>query len=181
MQKYPNGDKVTTNISNFGKASETKSLCDGGLSQIYQASDLIIHGSYYSGHVFHLCASSSLDYGICPYCSHRSESVHSKYLGRYKTCPFSVSVLSFILKYASSSATIRTVAGRLLPSSLATKCSAIGGAPADARGWWPVRDYWCLQVLPAGCLDTWAYTSVPLPSCVISTGCIPLHTKMSER
>ena len=102
-------------------------------------------------------------------------------LGRYKTCPFSVSVLSFILKYASSSATIRTVAGRLLPSSLATKCSAIGGAPADARGWWPVRDYWCLQVLPAGCLDTWAYTSVPLPSCVISTGCIPLHTKMSER
>ena len=102
-------------------------------------------------------------------------------LGQYKTCPFSVSVLSFILKYASSSATPQTVAGRLLPSSPATKCSAIGGAPADARGWWPVRDYWYLQVLPADCLDTWAYTSVPLLSCVISTGCIPLHTKMSEK
>ena len=91
-------------------------------------------------------------------------------LGLYKTCPFSVSVLSFILKCASSSATIRTVAGRLLPSSPATKCSAIGGAPADARGWWPVKDYWYLQVLPADCLDTWAYTSVPQLSCVISTG-----------
>ena len=79
MQKYPNGDKVTTKFSNFGKASETKSLCDEGISRIYQATDLIIHGSDYEGNVFHLHASSSLDYGICPYCSHRSESVHSRY------------------------------------------------------------------------------------------------------
>jgi len=67
MKKYPNGDKVTTTNSNFGKVSEIKSLCEEGLSQIYQATDLIIHGSDYEGNVFHLCASSSLDYGICPY------------------------------------------------------------------------------------------------------------------
>lgn len=79
MQKYPNGDKDTTNISNSGKASETKLLCDEGLFQIYQSSDLFIHGAEYDDNVFHLYASSSLDYGICPYCGHVSESVHSKY------------------------------------------------------------------------------------------------------
>jgi hypothetical protein len=79
MQKYPNGDKDTTIISNSGKASETKLFCDEGLSQIYQSSDLFIHGTEYNDNVFHLYGSSSLDYGICPYCNHRSESVHSKY------------------------------------------------------------------------------------------------------
>lgn len=79
MQKYPNSDKDTTIIPNSGNANETKLLCDEGLSQIYQSSDLFIHETEYDGKVFHLYASSSLDHGFCPYCGYVSESVHSKY------------------------------------------------------------------------------------------------------
>ena len=80
MQKYPNGDKVTTKNPNFGKAKEKKLLCDEGITQIYLSSDLLIHEAEYESLTFHLYASSSLDYGICPYCGHHSRSVHSKYV-----------------------------------------------------------------------------------------------------
>ncbi len=79
MSKYPNGDKVTTKNSEFGKANETNLLCDDGISQIYLSSELVIHEAVHESNVFHLYASSSLDYGICPYCGHASSQVHSRY------------------------------------------------------------------------------------------------------
>lgn len=80
MSKYPNGGKVTTKKSEFRKANETNLLCDEGISQIYLFSDLLIHEAEHDGQAFHLYASSSLDYGICPYCGCLSRSVHSKYV-----------------------------------------------------------------------------------------------------
>lgn len=80
MQKYPNGGKVTTKKSEIGKANETISPCDEGLSQIYQSSDLIVHEVDYEDDSFKMYATSSLDHGICPYCGHRSHSVHSRYV-----------------------------------------------------------------------------------------------------
>lgn len=79
MSKYPNGGKVTTKKSESCKADTTNLLCDEGISQIYQSSELIIHEAVHDGHVFHLYASSYLDYGICPYCGHVSSRVHSRY------------------------------------------------------------------------------------------------------
>ena len=79
MSKYPNGDKVTTKNSEFGKANETNLLWDEGISQIYLSSELVIHEAVHESNVFHLYASSSLDYGICPYCGHASSQVHSRY------------------------------------------------------------------------------------------------------
>ena len=79
MSKYPNVDKVTTKITESCKANETKLSCDEGISQIYLSSDLIVHEVVYEANTFHLYASSSLDYGICPYCGHVSSQVHSRY------------------------------------------------------------------------------------------------------
>lgn len=79
MSKYPNGDKVTTKITESCKANETKLSCDEGISQIYLSSDLIVHEVVHEANTFHLYASSSLDYGICPYCGHVSSQVHSRY------------------------------------------------------------------------------------------------------
>ena len=79
MLKYPNGDKVTTKILESCKAEAGNLLCDEGISQIYRSSELIIHEAVHDGHVFHLYASSYLDYGICPYCGHVSNKVHSWY------------------------------------------------------------------------------------------------------
>lgn len=80
MQKYPNGDKVTTKNPDSGKTNETNLLCDEGISQIYQSSDLLIHEAEHDNQAFHLYATSALDYGICPYCGHLSRSVHSRYV-----------------------------------------------------------------------------------------------------
>ena len=80
MQKYPNGDKVTTKHPDSGKTNETNLLCDEGISQIYQSSDLLIHEAEHDNQAFHLYATSALDYGICPYCGHFSRSVHSRYV-----------------------------------------------------------------------------------------------------
>lgn len=79
MSKYPNGDKVTTKITESCKANETKLSCDEGISQIYLSSDLIVHEVVHETNTFHLYASSSLGYGICPYCGHVSSQVHSRY------------------------------------------------------------------------------------------------------
>ncbi len=80
MQKYPNGDKVTTKKSENSKAFGANLLCDEGISQIYQSSDLIVHEVDYEGDSFKMYATSSLDHGICPYCGHLSHSVHSRYV-----------------------------------------------------------------------------------------------------
>lgn len=79
MSKYPNDDKVTTKITESCKANETKLSCDEGISQIYLSSDLIVHEVVHESNTFHLYASSSLGYGICPYCGHVSSQVHSRY------------------------------------------------------------------------------------------------------
>jgi len=80
MQEYPNGDKVTTKKSENSKAFGANLLCDEGISQIYQSSDLIVHEVDYEGDSFKMYATSSLDHGICPYCGHLSHSVHSRYV-----------------------------------------------------------------------------------------------------
>ena len=79
MSKYPNDDKVTTKITESCKANETKLSCDEGISQIYLSSDLIVREVVHESNTFHLYASSSLAYGICPYCGHVSSQVHSRY------------------------------------------------------------------------------------------------------
>lgn len=80
MQKYPNGNKVIEKFSESCKAGKTKFLVDEGICRIYQSSDLLIHEAMYVNQAFHLYASSSLAYGICSYCGHRSESIHSRYV-----------------------------------------------------------------------------------------------------
>ena len=79
MPKYPNGCKVTTKNSESCKANEINLLCNEGISQIYISSELTIHEVVHDSNVFHLYASSSLGYGICPYCGHVSSQVHSRY------------------------------------------------------------------------------------------------------
>ncbi|EJW89677.1 hypothetical protein EVA_22216, partial [gut metagenome] len=63
MSKYPNGSEVTTNNSKSSKGNETNTLLDEGILQIYLSSELVIHETVHDGNVFHLYASSSLDYG----------------------------------------------------------------------------------------------------------------------
>lgn len=79
MPKYPNGCKVTTKKSESCKANEINLLCNEGISQLYLSSELIIHEVVHDCNVFHLYASSSLGYGVCPYCGHVSSQVHSRY------------------------------------------------------------------------------------------------------
>ena len=79
MSKYPNGDKVTTNNSESSNGNEVNMLWNEGISQIYLSSELVIHEAVHDYNVFHLYASSSLDYGRCPYCGHVSSQVHSRY------------------------------------------------------------------------------------------------------
>lgn len=80
MSKYPNGGgKITTNNSESSKGNEANALWNEGISQIYLSSELVIHEAVHDNNVFHLYASSSLDYGSCPYCGHVSSQVHSRY------------------------------------------------------------------------------------------------------
>lgn len=79
MSKYPNGGKVTTNNSESSKGNEVNMLWNEGISQIYLSSELVIHEAVHDNNVFNLYASSSLDYGRCPYCGHVSSQVHSRY------------------------------------------------------------------------------------------------------
>lgn len=79
MSKYPNGGKITTNNSESSKGNEANTLWNEGISQIYLSSELVIHETVHDNNVFHLYASSSLDYGSCPYCGHVSSQVHSRY------------------------------------------------------------------------------------------------------
>ena len=80
MSKYPNGGKVTTKIAEKGNSAATKlPECDG-ISRIYLSSGLQIQDIEQSGGVFYVYASSSSEEGICPYCSHKSSKVHSRYV-----------------------------------------------------------------------------------------------------
>ncbi|OYP64100.1 hypothetical protein CIK98_10970 [Prevotella sp. P2-180] len=79
MPKYPNECKVTTKKSESCKANEINLLCNEGIPQLYLSSELIIHEVVHDCNVFHLYASSSLGYGVCPYCGHVSSQVHSRY------------------------------------------------------------------------------------------------------
>ena len=80
MYKYPNGDKVTTNNSEYGNPVTTKlPECDG-ISQIYLSSGLLVQNIEQSDGVFHVYATSSSEEGICPYCGYKSSKVHSRYV-----------------------------------------------------------------------------------------------------
>ena len=80
MWKYPNSDKVTTKIAGSSKDIDQKSHYTESLSHIYLSSDLTLHEIVRENHKFHLYVSSSLDYGICPYCGCHNKSVHSRYI-----------------------------------------------------------------------------------------------------
>lgn len=80
MWKYPNGDKVTTKTAGSSKDIEQNSHYTESLSHIYFSSDLTLHEIVHENHAFHLYVSSSLDYGICPYCGCHNNSVHSRYV-----------------------------------------------------------------------------------------------------
>lgn len=79
MQKYPNSGKDTTKRSEPGDSKETILFCDEGISHIYLSSELVVHEAIHECNVFHLYVSSSLDYGLCPYCGNASSQIHSKY------------------------------------------------------------------------------------------------------
>ena len=80
MQKYPNRGKVTKNMSDTGKEDKRNSSDIVGISPIYQTSELLVNGVSHESGVFHFHVSSSLDYGVCPYCGHVSHRVHSRYV-----------------------------------------------------------------------------------------------------
>ena len=80
MWKYPNSDKVTTKIAGSSKDIDQKSHYTESLSHIYLSSDLTLHEIVRENHKFHLYVSSSLDYGVCPYCGCHNKSVHSRYI-----------------------------------------------------------------------------------------------------
>lgn len=80
MSEYPNEDKVTTKTTGSRKDINLKSHYTESLSHIYLSSDLILHEVVRENHIFYLYVSSSLDYGICPYCGCHNNSVHSRYV-----------------------------------------------------------------------------------------------------
>ena len=80
MYKYPNGDKVTTNNSEYGNPVTTKLPACDGISQIYLSSGLLVQNIEQSDGVFHVYATSSSEEGICPYCGYKSSKVHSRYV-----------------------------------------------------------------------------------------------------
>ena len=80
MQKYPNGDKVTTKKSEYGNLVTTKlPECDG-ISEIYLSSGLLVQNIEQSGGMLHVYATSSSEEGTCPYCGQKSKKVHSRYV-----------------------------------------------------------------------------------------------------
>ena len=91
MPKYPNECKVTTKKSESCKANEINLLCNEGIPQLYLSSELIIHEVVHDCNVFHLYASSSLGYGVCPYAVMSAVRYTAGVPGRYMTCPFLVS------------------------------------------------------------------------------------------
>ena len=80
MYKYPNGDKVTTNNSEYGNPVTTKLPACDGISQIYLSSGLLVQNIEQSDGVFHVYATSSSEEGICPYCGYKSSKVNSRYV-----------------------------------------------------------------------------------------------------
>lgn len=92
MSKYPNTDKVKTKMPESCKVNMTNLPFNEGISQIYKLSELIIHKTIYDGDVFRFCASSCLDYGVCPYCAMSAERCIADISGSCKICPFLVSV-----------------------------------------------------------------------------------------
>lgn len=79
MQKYPNNDKSTTKELESYKVNKTILHSGAGISKIYLSSELIVREANHESNIFHFYATSSLDYGICPYCGHISRQLHSKY------------------------------------------------------------------------------------------------------
>lgn len=181
MQKYPNGGKVTTKKSEIGKANETISPCDEGLSQIYQSSDLIVHEVDYEDDSFKMYATSSLDHGICPYCGHRSHSVHSRYVRTIQDLSILGRRVIMRLGVRKFFCRNRDCRRKTLRNSLVTRCSVTADVPADAREPLQGRAYPCLLPLQAGCLSISAYTSALPQSCATCTGCGLPTTGMSGR
>ena len=134
MSKYPNGGKITTNNSESSKGNEANALWNEGISQIYLSSELVIHEAVHDNNVFHLYASSSLDYGSCPYCGHVSSQVHSRYFRTLQDMSILARELSYTSKRVNSFVTIQIVRRRPLQSSQAMRCSATEDAPVDAKG-----------------------------------------------
>ena len=80
MWKYPNSDKVTTKTTVSSKDIGQNLHYTESLSHIYLSSDLTLHEVVHENHIFYLYVSSSLDYGVCPYCGCHNNSVHSRYI-----------------------------------------------------------------------------------------------------
>ena len=80
MLKYPNDAKVTTKTAGSRNDIDQNLHYTESLSHIYLSSDLILHEVAHENHIFYLYVSSSLDYGICPYCGCHNSSVHSRYI-----------------------------------------------------------------------------------------------------
>ena len=80
MLKYPNGDKVTIKTKGSSKDIVQNFHYTESLSHIYLSSNLTLHEIIRENHIFYLYVSSSLDYGICPYCGCHNNSVHSRYI-----------------------------------------------------------------------------------------------------
>lgn len=80
MLKYPSDAKVTTKTAGSRNDIDQNLHYTESLSHIYLSSDLILHEVVRENHIFYLYVSSSLDYGICPYCGCHNNSVHSRYV-----------------------------------------------------------------------------------------------------
>lgn len=76
MSKLPNEDKITTKFLQYIGSGGTNI----DLSSLYMQSDLEISSIGYEDAAYHLYCRCKLDYGTCPYCSHSSHRVHSRYI-----------------------------------------------------------------------------------------------------
>ena len=77
--KYPNGRKDTAKNGDIQEFSDKSSQDRIDLSVLYSDAELEIESVETIGKDVHICAKSSLDYGVCPYCGTISHKVHSRY------------------------------------------------------------------------------------------------------
>lgn len=80
MLKDPNCNKNNTidahchHISAINEANSSLNL-----SSFYLPSDMVVESAVICNNKIELYIKSVLDYGICPYCGHISEKIHSQY------------------------------------------------------------------------------------------------------
>ena len=80
MLKYPNtsksSNKKTQRQENLSIQSQEDAL---NFNVLFKKSDIYIESADFIGNTMHLYAHSKWSDGICPYCGHKSERVHSRY------------------------------------------------------------------------------------------------------